>query len=64
MGRGGRGGWRGFWTRPRAAGESMEEVLYMRAYRQTDSFSGFFGVPPIDLAALFMFILCTQVHGA
>lgn len=46
MGRGGRGGRRGFWTRPRAAGESMEEVIYVCT--ETDSFSGFFGVFPID----------------
>ena len=55
MGRGGRGGRRGFWTRPRAAGESMEEVIYVCT--EIDSFSEFFGVFPIDFTLHYAYSL-------
>lgn len=47
--RGRRGGRRGFWTRPRAAGESMEEVIYMRTDRRP---SWNFCTFPIDLVVV------------
>ena len=49
MGRGRRGRRRGFWTRPRPAGESMEEVIYMRTDRRP---SCIFCAFPIDLVAV------------
>lgn len=50
MGAGWCDGRRGFWTRPRAAGESMEEVIYMR--RQTAPRNFFLRATDIDNAAL------------